>query len=102
MATTAVSLQIVPQSPAALPALRAADRDVASSLESVPADNTRRVYGTQWGLFDEWCDEVGLASLPVEPLTVVRSQDRRGSPGRRGGHHPRRMRALDANASAGA
>ena len=35
-------------------------------------------------------------------VTVVRSQDRCGDPGRRGCHPLRRMRALDANASAGA
>ena len=52
--------------------LRAADRGVASSLESVLADNTRRVYDTQWRLFTGWCDEVGLTSLPAEPLTVAR------------------------------
>ena len=27
---------------------------------------------TQWRLFDEWCAEVGLVSLPAEPLTVAR------------------------------
>ena len=64
--------QIVPRPPAAAPALRAADRGVADALESVLADNTRRVYGTQWRIFTGWCDEVGLASLPAEPLTVAR------------------------------
>ena len=45
---------------------------MADALESVLSDNTRRVYGTQWKLFTGWCDEVGLASLPAEPLTVAR------------------------------
>ena len=36
------------------------------------SDNTRRVYGTQWRIFTGWCDEVGLVSLPAEPLTVAR------------------------------
>ena len=45
--TAAASTQIVPQEPASLPELWAADRGVASSLEAVLADNTRRVYGTQ-------------------------------------------------------
>ena len=71
MSTTA-STQIVPQEPASLPALRAADRGVADALESVLSDNTRRVYGTQWRIFHGWCDEVGLQSLPAEPLTVAR------------------------------
>ena len=52
--------------------MRAADRGVADALESVLSDNTRRVYGTQWKLFTDWCDEVGLVSLPAEPLTVAR------------------------------
>ena len=69
--TTAADPQIVPHPPAA-PALRAADEAVADALESVLSGNTRRVYGAQWKLFDEWCDEVGLASLPAEPLTVAR------------------------------
>ena len=70
--TTAASAQIVPREPAFLPALRAADQGVADALESVLSDNTNRVYGTQWRLFDEWCAEVGLVPLPAEPLTVAR------------------------------
>ena len=70
--TTAADRQIVPHQPAPLPELRAADQGVAASLESVLADNTRRVYGTQWQRFNDWCDEVGLVSLPAEPLTVAR------------------------------
>ena len=65
-------LQIVPREPASLLALRAADQGVADSLESVLSDHTRRVYGTQWRLFNDWCDEVGLSALPAEPLTVAR------------------------------
>ena len=70
--TTAADPQIVPRQPAALPALRVADQGVASALESVLSDNTRRVYATQWRLFNDWCDEVGLRPLPAEPLTVAR------------------------------
>ena len=70
--TTAADTQIVPREPATLPELRAADRGVADALESVLADNTRRVYGTQWRIFAGWCDEVGLTSLPAQPLTVAR------------------------------
>ena len=69
---TAASTQIVLREPASLPALRAADQGVASALESVLSDNTRRVYAAQWGLFVDWCGEVGLPSLPAEPLTVAR------------------------------
>ena len=60
MTTTAGSLQIVPQSPASAPALRAADRGVASALESVQSDNTQRVYAAQSRLFNDWCADVGL------------------------------------------
>ena len=70
--TTAAGHQIVPLEPASLPELRAADRGVADALEAVLADNTRRAYGVQWRLFDEWCAEVGLTSLPAQPLTVAR------------------------------
>ncbi len=52
--------------------MRAADQGVASALESVLSDNTRRVYQTQWKIFTGWCDEMGLHSLPAEPLTVAR------------------------------
>ena len=70
--TTAASTQIVPQEPTSLPALRAADQGVASALESVLSENTQRVYGAQWRIFTGWCDEVGLVSLPADPLTVAR------------------------------
>ena len=70
--TSPASTQIVPREPAILPELRAADQGVADALESVLSDNTQRVYGTQWRLFNDWCDEVGLVSLPAEPLTVAR------------------------------
>ena len=82
MTTTASDPQIVPRPPASLPTLRAADQGVADqgvadqgvadSLEAVLSDNTRGVYQAQWNLFDSWCDEVGLTSLPAEPLTVAR------------------------------
>ena len=68
--TTAADTQIVPRQPAAAPALRAADQGVADALESVLSDNTRRVYGVQWRSFTDWCGDVGLRSLPAEPLTV--------------------------------
>ena len=70
--TTTVGQELVPHQPPSIPALWAADQGVASSLESVLSDNTRRVYGTQWRIFAGWCDEVGLTSLPAEPLTVAR------------------------------
>ena len=70
--TTTVGQELVPHQPPSIPALRAADQGVASSLESVLSDNTRRVYGTQWRIFTGWCAEVGLTSLPAEPLTVAR------------------------------
>ena len=70
--TTPAGAHVVPREPAPLPELRAADRGVADALESVLADNTRRVYTTQWRIFTGWCDEVGLSALPAEPLTVAR------------------------------
>ena len=72
MTTTASDPQIVPRPPAAAPALRAADQGVADALESLLSDHTRRVYGAQWKLFNEWCDSVDLRFLPAEPLTVAR------------------------------
>ncbi len=70
MTTAPSHYQIVPQRPA--PALAAADRGVADSLESVLSDNTKRTYDTQWRIFDDWCAEVGLSALPADPLTVAR------------------------------
>ena len=70
--TAASDPQIVSRRPAAAPALRAADQGVADALEAVLSNNTRRVYGAQWRLFTDWCDEVGLTSLPAEPLTIAR------------------------------
>ena len=45
---------------------------MASSLESVLSGNTKRTYDAQWRIFTGWCGEVGLSSLPAEPLTVAR------------------------------
>ena len=72
MPTTASDPQIIPRPPASLPALRAADQGVADALEAVLSDNTKRVYATQWRLFNDWCGDVGLRSLAAEPLTVAR------------------------------
>ena len=72
MTTAAPGAHVVPHRPADLPQLAAADRDVGSSLEAVLSHNTRRTYDTQWRIFDGWCDQVGLASLPADPLTVAR------------------------------
>ena len=79
--TTTVGQELVPHQPPSIPALRAADQGVAASLESVLSDNTHRVYGTQWRIFTGWCDEVGLTSLPAEPLTVARYLAARASSG---------------------
>ena len=70
--TTTAGPDIIPREAASLPELRAADRGVADALESVLSDNTRRVYGTQWRLFNDWCGDVGLRALPADPLTVAR------------------------------
>ena len=69
--TTAAGAHVVPLEPARLPELAAADRGVASSLEAVLSGNTRRTYGVQWRIFTDRCAEVGLRSLPAEPLTVA-------------------------------
>ncbi len=70
--TTVAGAPVVPWEPPSLPELRAADRGVAESLESVLSDNTRRAYDAQWRTFTGWCDQVGLQPLPAEPLTVAR------------------------------
>ena len=72
MTTAATGPQIVPRPSASMPALRAADQGVADALQSVLSDNTRRVYGAQWRLFNDWCGDVGLFALPAEPRTVAR------------------------------
>ena len=64
---------LIPQRAPSAPALRAAaDRGVASSLEAVLSDNTRRTYDSRWRIFEGWCAEMGLRSLPADPLTVAR------------------------------
>ena len=83
--TTAADTQIVPRQPAAAPALRAADQGVADALESVLSDHTRRVYGAQWKIFDDWCGDVGLRALPAEPLTVARYLAARANAGANAG-----------------
>ena len=72
MTTVVNNPQIALREPASLPALRIADQGVASALESLLSGNTRRVYAAQWRLFNDWCDEVGLQSMPADPLTVAR------------------------------
>ena len=78
---TAADPRIVLRQPPPSPALRAADRGVTDALESVLSDHTRRVYAAQWRLFVDWCDSVGLRSLPAEPLTVARYLAVRDGPG---------------------
>ena len=80
--TTAADPQIVPRQPA-ISALSCAPptRAWPTPLESVLSDNTRRVYGTQWRLFNDWCDEVG-SRVPAR-----RAPHRGPLPGR-----PRRLR----------
>ena len=70
--TTLAGHHVVPIESAHLPELAAADRGVADSLEAVLSDNTKRIYTAQWRIFDGWCAQVGLRSLPAEPLTVAR------------------------------
>ena len=70
--TTSAGPQIVLRESAAAPALRVADQGVASALEAVLSENTKRVYAAQWRLFNEWCNSVALRSLPAEPLTGAR------------------------------
>ena len=72
MTTAPSDYRIVPQQTPSAPVLWAADQGVASSLESVLSDNTRRTYGVQWRRFDDRSAEMGLRSLPADPLTVAR------------------------------
>ena len=70
--TTAVGTPLALREPSPLPELRAADQGVAQSLEAVLSHNTRRTYDAQWRGFAGWCDQMGLQSLPAQPLTVAR------------------------------
>ena len=73
MTTVVNNPQIVPRPPA-VRAGPAGRRPGAwpTPWTSVLSDNTRRVYGTQWRLFESWCGDVDLRSMPAEPLTVAR------------------------------
>ena len=89
--TTAADPQIVPYQPASLPALRAADHGVASALEAVLSANTKRVYATQWKLFDKWCGEMGLR---CEGVRAVGVPDRPAGEGDRQGRGVSRLGVL--------
>ncbi len=45
---------------------------MASSLESVLSDNTRRTYAAQWLIFADWCGEAGFSAPPAKSLTAAR------------------------------
>ena len=78
MTTAAGSLQIVPESPPSAPALRAADQGIASALEFVLSDNTKRVHAGQWRLFNETS---GGRSTGVGPsFPAPGSRKREGQP----------------------
>lgn len=53
----------------ALAALAERARNLATT--GVLADNTLRTYANQWHSFENWCEKVGLASLPASPATVL-------------------------------
>ena len=40
---------------------------MADALESVLADNTKRVYQTQWKFFDKRCSQMGRCA-PCQPI----------------------------------
>ena len=104
---TAAGPQIVLRQPPPSPALRAADQGVASALESVLSDNTRRVYGAQWRIFDDWCADVALVAALTwgdvqrwddgsGRITVIRSKTDVDAQGAVVAITPAAMKALDA------
>ena len=71
--TAAADPQIVLRQPPSTPALRAADRGVADALEAVLSDNTKRLYGAQWRLFNDWCGAVDLRTpAAMRALDAIR------------------------------
>ena len=93
MTTAASDPEIVLRESAAAPALRAADQGVADALESVLSDNTRRVYAAQWRIVQRLVRlEVGLPSLPAQPLTVARYLAARAGWRRHRHHAPGHLR----------
>ena len=67
--------------PSEMPVMSVADEAVAAGLESLDSVNTRIAYETQWRLFTDWCDELGLTPLPAVPGTVVDYLEYRGVAG---------------------
>ncbi len=53
----------------ALAAIAERARDLASTGQL--ADNSLRSYQSQWRCFTDWCEKVGLTSLPASPATVL-------------------------------
>src|SRR4029077_3200104 len=50
--------------------LRTPPGGAASSRGAPHAANTRRAYAADWRHFAGWCDTIGQAALPAEPVTV--------------------------------
>ena len=70
--TTAAGPRSSPGNPRHCPSCAPPTGAWPTSLESVLADNTQPRLRDPVAHLHDWCDEVGLVSLPAEPLTVAR------------------------------
>src|SRR5690606_10645413 len=43
----------------------------ASVEQHLFADNTKKAYASDWRVFQEWCDEYKVYSLPAHPTTLI-------------------------------
>jgi site-specific recombinase XerD len=43
----------------------------ASVAQHLFADNTKKAYASDWRVFQDWCDEYKVASLPAHPTTLI-------------------------------
>lgn len=74
----AAELVTAPRPPSELSAdLRAELLDLVAAMDdyaaAAQAANTTRAYSSDWRQFESWCSRYGLAALPAEPHTNLRS-----------------------------
>jgi integrase len=70
-----VSAELVPTTPAALPAPADPDRHLSpaarQAVEAGIPDSTRRAYDADWAAFTAWCSTTGRTPAPATPETLT-------------------------------
>jgi site-specific recombinase XerD len=66
-----INLPAVIESPALPSTLRIALEDAADLASNSRAESTRRSYANDWKIFERWCSDNGLCSMPASPAAVA-------------------------------